>query len=209
MRQVLFLSVLILAAAVPGRSSYLVLYSFNGTGDVPATSSAAGVTGGDLTQNGLTAVTGNSLLFSATNWPGAFSLCCYFDVTITPDPGVSIDYSYINLDYTISAVPGAGTWIYSSVDGFASTILVAAETSTAGPTSYSNSLENLGVQSGPVEFRWYVFGVSSSDQAGLSGGSMDFRITPEPAPGHLLAAAALWIAYLRRRRQRPNLNLVR
>ncbi len=133
-----------------------------------------------------------SLFFAAEDWlAGSYSATKYFERTVTPGSGVSVDYTTATLQYTIGTNPTFTHEIRTSLDGFTSAI--ASHITNPAQETYSDPLAALGIQTGAVTFRLYgqvssVFGTS-----GLYAGNMGIFaddgavITPEPASLGLVA----------------------
>src|SRR5579862_6834375 len=92
MRTLLLSSLIALAGAAPGWSSVLAQYIFTGADPIPASSADPNITAGPLSRDGVTPVGTNTLLYTAVGWPvGAFNGTSFFEVTLNPDAGESID----------------------------------------------------------------------------------------------------------------------
>jgi hypothetical protein len=92
----------------------------------------------------------------------------YFSFTISPNPGLQIDFSTIT--YTLaSRVPNATWELRSSVDNYTSNFGV--HTTQPGPDAdqhpFTDSVSSLGSQTGPVTFRIYGYNEVSTNYSGL------------------------------------------
>ncbi len=193
-----------LAAATPSPCAYVALYVF-GSDPVPVSSSLAGLTASSLTRNGVTDGGTSSVSYLGGQWPIDVFGASYYEATLTPNPGVSIDYSTITLDYVIGTNPTFTSELLSSVDSF--TTPLSTHISSPGRTDYSDPLASLGLQGGPVTFRIYGYVDSDLGASGLFGGSLSFgttgnpivTVTPEPATLGWAAGALALLAIARKR----------
>jgi hypothetical protein len=190
----LLLPALLLFAIFPAHGGIIAEYTFTGGSTTPLTSSISGLQGSDLTRNGVTPILlGNPNAFFGTDWPVGTYGSGYFQVTLTPDAGISIDYSLVSFDYTIGTNPTFTTELVSSVDGF--TTPLSSHDSGAGITGYSDSLAALGLQGGPVTFRMYGYVDSNFGSSGFYAGSVDFSATADPLVASTPEPSALnWFA---------------
>jgi hypothetical protein len=183
--------------AVPAWNATLALYVFDGTDNVPVTTTLAGISASNLTQHGLTqAQVGAPLFFAASDWPVNAFGASYFELTLTPNPSTLVDFSTVTLDYTIGTNPVFNTELRSSVDGF--TTSLATHLNPSGISVHSDALAALGVQSGPVTFRLYGFAVDDSfGSSGFYNSSLSFNTTadpiviPEPASLTMIAVGSV------------------
>jgi hypothetical protein len=206
MRSFLLSSLLGLMTVVPGASSQLALWLFTGGDPIPVNTTEANVSAGDLSRNGVTPVTTNTIQYSATDWPiGAYG-GGYFELSLTADDGFLIDYSTVTFHYVIGTNATFTTELVSSVDGYSSPL--SSHVSSPGTPTYDDSLAVLGEQSGTVTFRLYGY-TDNSNPAGLYAGNLSFNSavepvvssTPEPSSIALLFGGGLALAIARRRRQ--------
>lgn len=196
MRMLVLCAALLVAWAAPISASTVALWIFTGADPIPVNSTATGITASNLTRNGITDTPATTLFFGGSDWPvGGFSATSYFEMTLSPNPGFSVDYTSINLDYVVGSNPTFTTDLRSSLDGFTSSL--ATHVDSPGASTYDDSLAALGIQSGPVTFRIYgqvdVNTGTSSLYAGsvLFDGASEAVFSPEPSSMCLMAAGVL------------------
>jgi hypothetical protein len=206
MRSLLLSSLLGLMATVPGTSAQLALWVFTGADPIPVTSTDANLSAGDLSRNGVTPTSTDTLFYTGTDWSVGGYGAGYFELSLTPHAGFQIDYSTVTFDYVVGSNPAFTTMLVSSVDGFSSAL--STHTDPPGSQTYSDSLAALGVQSGSVTFRVYGFVDSNFGSSGLFGGSVSFNSpaeavvatgAPEPSSLALIFGGGLALAIARRR----------
>jgi hypothetical protein len=204
---VLFLG---LMTCVPGTCSSLVLYTFTASDPQPVTSSDPNLTASPLSRIGVTDAVTGGLFYTGTDWPVAAFSAAYYELTVAPHAGYYIDFSSVDLDYTIGTNPTFTSEVLTSLDGYTTPVPGTSHVSSAGSSPYNDSLASLGQQSGPVTLRIYGYVDSNFGASGLYAGSLDLAsagpaviatATPEPASFALFGAGGLALLAARRRRR--------
>jgi hypothetical protein len=143
---------------------------------------------------------------NSTSGAGAVTAGKYFEFTVTPDANFALDLSSLTFDVTRGggATP-RGFLLRGSADNFASD-LAGQDLTTARPTYTPISVTLPGAYTdlaGSATFRFYVY-------APAAGNSVDFdnmvlngavAAVPEPATTALIAAGALGLVAISRRRR--------
>lgn len=167
--------VLLAAATIPAKAATIANYTF--TGNSPSSSDAdASSTAGDFViGSGLSGFT--SFTSSGTNFPAlilgsdhtpateadAISQSTYFSFTVTPASGGKLDFG--TLSYNLNATNFSASMTQSvavrwSVDSFATTLATGTTTVGSGQSVVAGAgvdLSAFPAQSGPVEFRFYLY----------------------------------------------------
>lgn len=142
-------------------SGVLATWSFSGqTGNeatVAASSSASGVTAGNVARSsGLTATTGSGSI-NSSNWPLTAQLdpTRYYTLTIAPPAGCALDLTSAAVDAKASASGPAMAAIATSADSYTQTSAVT----TSAPSTPALAVSGA---TGMVEVRIYGFSASST-----------------------------------------------
>jgi len=193
---------------LPGSATALLTQYLFGSDPVPASSIALHLTAGDLTLVGAPVATANALFYNAnsSDWPQGSLGSVYYEVTLDIDPGYILDFTAVTLDYVVGSNPTFTTALKSSVDGYVGAL--SSHVDAPGISNYSDSLADLGTQSGSITFRIYGEVDSASGTAGLYGGSLSFlgpgptlAATPEPSTFALFAGGGLLLGLARKRKK--------
>jgi hypothetical protein len=191
--------------AFDGTSGNTIAFAYNGA-------ALTGVTAGDLTKVGVTSTssTGNS---RGSNWPlggtdgsdafaGSFDAGKYFEFTLTPDAGKTLDLTSLEFGLGRSGT-GPRQWQWrSSVDGYATAITTYATVSSGltladgvltapdSTTGWTGSVLDLsgGDFQGLSGITFRLFGFNAEGTAGTGGlqGPLSFAgsvVTPDPGGG--------------------------
>lgn len=148
---------------------------------LPPTSTAANVTGMNLTRSSAFEPAPAFNIYAAIDWPtDGLDLNKYFQFGITVSAGRSATFD--RLEFGISSTnanDGSADWeIRSSVDGFGSTVAEGTVSSLAAPGAVvSPSIRSVGTRSGSVTFRFYIYNLQGENAVpdvgirGPAGGS--------------------------------------
>jgi hypothetical protein len=143
---------------------------------VPVTSTAANVSGTDLTPaSALPAPPAISFSFSFTGWPSTDEVdtAKFFQFGVTAAAGANVTYD--QLEFALACfnceddTPPASWQVRSNVDGFSGVLAAGTVSSVQPPALVTPSIRNLGTRSGSVTFRLYIFNVELNGFFGFRG----------------------------------------
>ena len=235
---ILFSGVILAISGIAHSAVVVVDYQFAAVGALnPVTPQAATTTNSDVTSstfvpylNGaisasnnatsgmafssgsLNAYLGNgSIAAGSTSSPGND----YWEFTLTPGLGISIDYTTLVFDWIAptwtAGNPNTVSWdVRTSADGYASTLGVKSA-STSGLTStqvgqsaFTADLSSLVTTSSALTFRIYNYKLNATAMSGaqmrVDNVVVNGTVIPEPSASLLLAAGLTGVALTRRRR---------
>jgi len=188
----------------------VVVTTYNFDGDTPVVSSVTGpVTASDMGFSGTIQYFGGNPgdAIAGTGWDGA-SGAQYFEFTITPDSGQSLDFStsgLLTFDDDASGTGAADFDIYTSADSFASSIGTGTTSQSFG-TSPMNSISLISLGALPTDeaitFRISGFGGSASGGTWrIDNVTTTLEAVPEPSTyAAILGALGLGFVLYRRRK---------
>jgi hypothetical protein len=140
---------------------------------LPATSTAANVTGIDLTRGSAFEPAPAFNIYAAVDWPtGGLNLNKYFQFGVSANAGSSVTLD--RLEFAISSTnanDGSADWeIRSNVDGFGAPVAEGAVSLLAQPgTTITPSIRTVGTRSGTVTFRLYIYNLQGDDELPFVG----------------------------------------
>jgi hypothetical protein len=140
---------------------------------LPPTSTAANVTGTDLTRSNAFEPGPAFNFYAAIDWPrDGLNLNKYFQFGVSANTGSSVTFD--RLEFAISSTnanDGSADWeIRSSVDGFGTPVAEGTILSVAFPgTSIAPSIRSVGTRSGTVTFRLYIYNLQGDGEVPFVG----------------------------------------
>lgn len=209
---------LVMLGAMPLQAAQIVTYDFDGspgslvatTVDPGATASDVNFTGSALSQSAVVPdVLAVNVAAAAVDFATAVSSNSYFQFSVTPSAGGSLDLSELSFDggSAFSNLPNNGWVVRSSIDGYASD-LSTSSLSTAFPTMFAYTVPlGVGFQGLTTEttFRIYAFKDIGNDPSAaydnlvVSGTAS--QPVPEPSTFALGCIAICGCGYIRYRRR--------
>lgn len=146
----------------------------------------------------------------ATSLADAVTADSYFEFTITPDVGQSIDFNSITLEAARGGGSNRGLGVASSADDYATFLpdtlpVTGIETQEDVYTNYAVDVTSLTQITGAVTFRVYLWSGAVTNTIYLDNITADGVISPIPEPSTYAAifgVGVLGLAILRRLRNR-------
>lgn len=144
-----------------------------------ATSSATGITGGDIARGAGLGTSAATNAFSSAGWEGTDSGAAgneYMSFGFSVAAGYELDLESLYIGTRSSGTAPGTLGLFWSGDNYATSLY----TFTQNNTAYLNSVVDLSALSnltGAVEFRLYEVGNTQADGSGATAGTGTFRLT--------------------------------